>query len=101
MSLPSEETDLYFSLTITEPLQPASLQTRLPPAVLVGTPVLSITSIETVVPAQTGMRCAVIPNAPLPPMMCPVMRCNTFGLLLGLWPLPIVVILTTGQRSEH
>ncbi len=69
MSLPSEETDLYFSVTLTTPVQRvASLRDkpheRLPPAVTVGMPVLSDTAMVTCVPAQTGMRWAVDPSEP-------------------------------------
>ena len=47
MSLPSEETDLYFSVTLTTPVQPAELHERLPPAVTVGVPVVSATTTVT------------------------------------------------------
>jgi len=59
VSLPSEETDLYFSVTLTVPLQPEESHERLPPAELVGVPVLSDTIASTWVPAQTLMRWAV------------------------------------------
>ena len=100
VSLPSEETDLYFSVTFTGPLQPEPSQVRLPPAMLVAPPVVSDTTAVTIVPAQTGIRCAVDLRE-LGSTMFPVIMCDTFGLLLGLWPLPIVMIVITGQMSEH
>jgi hypothetical protein len=100
VSLPSEETDLYFSVTDTVPLQPFESHERLPPAVLVGVPLLSDTITVTFVPAHTGMRDAVVPREPGSTMF-PVISCDTFGLLLGLWPFPIVLIVSTPQRSVH
>ncbi len=64
MSVPSKETDLYFSRTLTTPEQPAELHERLPPAVLVGVPVLSVTTAVTNVPAQTVIREAVTSSEP-------------------------------------
>ncbi len=58
MSLPSEETDVYFSVALTMPEQPAESHERLPPLVLIGVPVVSVTTIVTSEPAQTGMRWA-------------------------------------------
>jgi len=85
VSLPSEETDLYFSVTFTTPVQVPGVvvQSRLPPAVLVGVPVVSDTSAVIVVPAQTGMRCAVDPREPGSTMF-PVIACDTFELFVGL-----------------
>jgi len=88
VSLPSKETDLYFSVTLTTPEQPAALHERLPLAVLVGVPVESDTAMLTTEPAQTGIREAV--HAPLPEhtelgsTILPVMVWNTFGLFDGL-----------------
>ena len=47
VSLPSEETTLNFSVTLTTPVQPAELHERLPPAVTVGVPVVSDTTTVT------------------------------------------------------
>jgi len=83
VSLPSEETDLYFSVTLTTPEQPAESHVRLPPAELVGVPVRSVTTAFTTVPAQTGMRWAVSLSEPGSTIF-PVIIWTTFGLLDGL-----------------
>jgi hypothetical protein len=83
VSLPSAETDLYFSVAFTVPKQPAELHVRLPLAVFIGVPVESVTPMSTCVPAQTGMRWAVSPSEPGSTML-PLIVCDTFMLLVGL-----------------
>lgn len=56
VSEPSSDTDLYFSVPFTSPLQPLALHERFPSAVLVGLPLLSDTTTVTEVPGHTGMR---------------------------------------------
>ena len=56
VSLPSEETTLNFSVTLTTPVQPDELHERLPPAVTVGVPVWSSTTTMTDEPSHTPMR---------------------------------------------
>ncbi len=98
MSLPSADTDLYFSVRLTTPEQPVESHDRLPCAVLIGAPVESRTATLTSVPAQTGMRCAVSLNEPGSTML-PKIEWVTFALLAALCPLPTVVILDTPHRS--
>jgi hypothetical protein len=98
VSLPSEETDLYFSVALTAPEQPDESHERLPSAVLMGVPVMSVTLTFTSVPAQTGIRWAVSPSESGSTMF-PMITCETFGLLDGLWPLPTVTIWVTPQVS--
>ena len=59
LSRPSWDADWYFSVALTTPEHPAESQARLPAAVFVAVPVESVTTVVTLVPAQTGMRCAV------------------------------------------
>lgn len=105
VSLPSKETDLYFSVTLTiEAKQPAASHEMepLPIFVLLVEPVIAIV---TAVAAQTGMRCAV--HAPTSgqsaagSIIFPVIRWLTFRLLLALLLFPIVTIASTGQAASH
>jgi hypothetical protein len=74
---------LYFSTAFTIPEQPVELHDRLPSDVFVGVPVVSVTTALTLVPPQTGIRCAVAPSEAGSTML-PVMQWLTFGLFEGL-----------------
>ena len=58
-------------------------------SVLVALPVVSKTDTLTLVPRQTGMRCAVVLRRPGFTMF-PVMAWETLELFSAFWPLPRV-----------
>ncbi len=82
---------MNFSVTTGVTVQTRTPHFMLSLGVMVGVPVLSDTAMVTSVPAQTGMRWAVSLRLPGSTMF-PEMTMVIFGLLLGLWPFPIVVI---------
>ena len=77
------ELEVYCSLTFTTPVQPPVLHERLPFVVFVEVPTMSTTTAVTIVPAQTGMRCAVGPRA-VGLTMCPLISCRMSALTVGL-----------------
>ena len=91
VSLPSVETDLNFSVTLsalTEQVFPLHVIMPLPSLVLVATPVESVDVMLTSVPAQIGIRLALhgplIGQMPLGSMIFPVMSWATLMLLAAL-----------------
>jgi hypothetical protein len=77
----SVEVDLYCFLASITPAQPPRLQKRVPDKlVVVAGPV---TAAEIDVPAQTGMRCAVLERL-LELMMFPVIAWEIIGFTDGL-----------------
>ena len=99
VSLPFEDWTVYFSdapIELIVQLAPTRLQ--LTPAelfVTVGVPLVSVVTVDTSVPAQTGMRLAVGPRPPAP-MMFPVTSVETIALLAALPPFANVLIVVTG-----
>ncbi len=83
---------MNFSVTKGVTVQTRTPHFMLSLGVMVGVPVLSDTVMVTSVPAHTPMRWAVGPSLLSGSTMFPVIVMVIFGLLLGLWPFPIVMI---------